>query len=388
MIESNIEILIVKYFTNQINSDELHKLSNWLKDENNKLVFEKFVELNFLIEKAQPTSFIDKGQVWSLIEKRVRSKKIRRINKYVRYVAAASIVLFISVFLLTKTNKEVIVPNTPIIVDNNILIGTDKATLTLSDGTNVELEKGKNYVSAEVESDGEALIYKKSNTKDQEVVYNYLTIPRGGQFFIELNDGTNVWLNSESQLKYPVTFPKNKSREVQLVYGEAYFEVSPSTNHNGSNFIVDSNNQKIEVLGTEFNIKAYQNEAKIYTTLVEGKVSVSKNNNSKILKPGEQSIINSGNIDNQISVVNADVYSETIWRRGFFSFKDKTLKEIMVVLARWYDIEVEYNSEELKDIHFKGVLSKNQNIEEILTNIKHTNFIETYEITGNKILIK
>ena len=163
---------------------------------------------------------------------------------------------------------------TPILNKEDIITtGSDKAVLTLEDGSNIELEKGKAFKTNVVNSNGEKLVYNKTN--QTKITYNYLTIPRGGQYFVKLSDGTEVWLNSESQLKFPVAFIKGQTREVTLVYGEAYFAVSPSTNHNGATFKVMNQGQEVEVLGTEFNIKAYKDEINIYTTLVEGKVTVS-----------------------------------------------------------------------------------------------------------------
>jgi ferric-dicitrate binding protein FerR (iron transport regulator) len=212
-----------------------------------------------------------------------------------------------------------------------------------------------------------------------------LTIPRGGQFFIELSDGTKVWLNSESQLKYPVNFREGELREVELVYGEAYFDVSPSAAHNGAKFKVVNQVQDVEVLGTEFNIKAYRDEQNIYTTLVEGKVEINTSSIKKILVPNEQSSFNK--ISNNMSVSVVDVKTEVSWKTGVFSFKSKTLKDIMNVIARWYDVDVVFENKELELLKFKGVLEKKQPIEEILLIMK-SNTITDYEIKDKVITIR
>src|SRR5690606_40703343 len=123
------------------------------------------------------------------------------------------------------------------------------------------LEKGDSIQTHNAISNGEEIIY--NNNTSRQLVYNYLTIPRGGQFQLTLSDGTRVWLNSETQIKYPVSFTDGESRQVELVYGEAYFEVSHSTEHKGSDFIVYNQNQEVQVLGTEFNIKAYKDDSNI-----------------------------------------------------------------------------------------------------------------------------
>ena len=272
---------------------------------------------------------------------------------------------------------------------HDINIGADKATLTLEDGSNIVLEKGQSYAANNIQSNGVEIVYKPvDNTMidSSQVVYNYLTIPRGGQFFIELEDGTKVWLNSESKLKYPTAFIKGKERKVELVYGEAYFDVSPSTDHSGSSFKVHTEGQEIEVFGTEFNIKAYHDENYIYTTLVEGKVVVDNTIQKEVLKPNEQSILSKENKD--IIIAEVDVFDVVSWKNGLFSFKRKSLKDIMKVISRWYDVDILFLNKDLENINFKGVLNKNQSVEQILTIIKNTNFINAYDINGKTILIK
>ncbi|MGY8908554.1 MAG: FecR family protein, partial [Flavobacteriales bacterium] len=258
--------------------------------------------------------------------------------------------------------------------------------LTLEDGTNITLTKGKQYVSNNIESNGEELVYKEQGNPKQEIEYNYLTIPRGGQYHIKLSDGTEVWLNSESKLKYPVSFIKGESRKVELLYGEAYFDVSPSIFHGGSEFEVRTKQQEVKVLGTQFNVKAYKDESKIFTTLIEGKVLVFNGANEKILKPTDQSIINNKN--NDISITTINVYDEISWKDGVFSFKDKALKDIMKVLSRWYDVNIIFKNKDIENEEFFGVLKKNQNLDDILLTIKNTNFIKNYEVDNKTIIIE
>ncbi|MXO05251.1 FecR family protein [Flavobacterium sp. HBTb2-11-1] len=297
---------------------------------------------------------------------------------------AASLLLLISISLIiNKTNPLKI--ETPQVAHKEILIGSDKATLTLEDGSVIELEKGKSYTKGNVSSNGEKLIYN-SNRKSAAIANNLLTIPRGGQFFVQLADSTKVWLNSESQLKYPVAFVDGQTRQVELVYGEAYFEVSPSTKHKGSRFKVKTQEQNVEVIGTEFNIKAYRDEPAIYTTLVEGVVAVSNAAKKQILTPSQQSKITEYN--GNINVSEVDVYNEISWRKGLFVFKGMPLKDIARVLSRWYDVDIVFADPALGNVKFNGVLNKNQKLEDILTTIKNINFINAYEKKDNKIIIK
>ena len=211
-----------------------------------------------------------------------------------------------------------------------------------------------------------------------------MTISRGEQFVLKLSDGTQVWLNSETKLKYPVSFINGEDRKVELVYGEAYFDVSPSTEHNGSRFKVFNQFQEVEVLGTQFNIKAYKDESKIFTTLVEGKVSIDVNGKKQNLIPSEQSVLNIRNSDININKVN--VYNEMSWKEGVFVFKDKTLYEIMKVISRWYDIDFVFEDKEVGNTTFNGKLLKSQTLEEILNFIKLNNI--EFEIIDKMIIFK
>lgn len=372
--------LIVKKINNTLSQSELDVFNTWY---NEKVEHQNYFE-NVKENYANDITHIDVEKGWEQISKKLSISKQRRINW--RYAAAITIFISSSYFFLIKSNF--FESKTPVIVNNNIEAGTDKAILTLEDGTSIALKKGKQYVSNNIESNGEELIYKEQDQDNlkQEIAYNYLTIPRGGQYHIKLSDGTEVWLNSESKLRYPVSFVKGQSRKVELLYGEAYFDVSPSTFHKGSKFEVKTKQQEVKVLGTQFNVKAYKDESKIFTTLIEGKVLVFNGANKKTLKPTDQSVINNKNKD--ISITTVNVYDEISWKEGVFSFKDMPLEDIMKVLSRWYDVDVVFVNKKLKDEEFFGVLKKNQDLEEILSTIKSTNFIKNYEIKNKTIILE
>lgn len=268
---------------------------------------------------------------------------------------------------------------------SSIAPGSDKAVLTLGDGSEIALESDQIYKTKEVSSTGERLEYAKSTTQS-ELVYNYLTIPRGGQYQVELSDGTLVWLNAASKIKYPVAFKSGAPRVVELLYGEAYFDVSPSTEHQGDAFKVFTKDQELEVLGTEFNIKTYPEEESIYTTLVEGQVQIMVDDTTATLGPSKQSAVHT--YTKQLTTSRVDVDYHIAWRKGYFNFKDTSLKAIMQVLSRWYDVDITFESPFLEQVKFSGLLSKTQNIEDILNGIKNTKFISAYEIKQKTITIK
>jgi len=388
MAINEIHNLIIKYLNDELNDSEKDFLVNWLNNSENKAIFKKYIALNSSLN-YNSQEFDYKEPLKRALEK-IKSENTKKSRKTVRLTtllkyAAILIVVVAAGFYFSKNNFNK--TSTPKIV-NDIKIGTDKATLTLENGTKIALEKGQVFNSENVKSDGEKIIYNSKSTDvkaSEKITYNYLTIPRGGEFYIVLEDNTKVWLNSESQLKYPVAFAKGKTREVELLYGEAYFEISPSTNHNGDKFKVHTQQQTIEVFGTQFNVKAYKENEEIYTTLAEGKVKVEIDGITKMLKPSEQTTYNK--TTKSINIATVDVSYETSWRTGYFSFTNKALVEVAEVLARWYNVEFHFENKALEQFKINGVVSKDQNIEYFLFTLKNIENI-TYKIKDNHIYIK
>lgn len=390
MKSSKIENTIAKYLSNQASAAELDELDQWIQNPKNEKLFQSYIRINYAIDynmKKFKSKKI-KSLLSAEIAKEQKVFRLKKIRQRILYGAAASLVigLLATGFFLNSNKPTLPEVNTSIAVNAPIEVGTDKATLTLEDGTVVALQKGNKYQTKILQSNGEEIVYKTGNRIASKTAYNFLTIPRGGQFHLVLSDGTKVWLNSETQLKYPVAFNDGVTRQIELVYGEAYFEVSPSTKHKGAKFKVLNQSQEVEVIGTEFNIKAYRDETNVYTTLVEGKVAVSSQEKNQILKPSEQS--NHNLLNNSVAVKKVDAYNEISWKDGVFSFRKKPLGEIMKVLSRWYDIDVQFENEELKKVGFNGVLGKEQKFEDILKRIKKFKVIKDYEIKNKKVILK
>ena len=365
-----------------------------LQDFNKKNSFVKEIKIKKLVDKIDSYSEIDTEKAWEILEAKYQGKNKKPVyfiskKPWFKYAAAATVISFLAITFFFKHkifNKSDEIP--AVIAKNDVKNGrpgTDKATLTLADGSKIALEKGTPVQTQNANSNGEEIIYESSKQNTSKLVYNYLTIPRGGQFVIKLSDGTKVWLNSASQLKFPVAFIEGVSRDVELVYGEAYFEVSPSTAHKGAHFQVYNKNQKVEVVGTEFNIKAYNDESNIYTTLVNGKVNVETENKKLNLVPNQQ--LNLDLKNNTSTIKTVDTYNEISWKDGVFSFKGKPLKEIMKVISRWYDVDVVFVNKNLETVQFKGSLDKKQSLQEILSIMKSTT-IESYEIKEKTLIIK
>jgi len=374
--------LIIKKINSTLTEEEGQIFDSWYKESKDHRSYFHKVEDN--CQKGLGLVDIRKG--WDGVSSKINKKE----KPYSFYKYAAAIVILIALSAIWFWNNENIEVNRPIdavvIQEDPIQIGTDKATLTLDDGSEIVLEKGESVETEKAFSNGEQLVYNDGQGLSEKVIAkNILTIPRGGQFVLVLADGTKVWVNSETRLRYPVAFTANKTREVKLVYGEAYFDVSPSTEHNGSHFVVHTDGQSVEVLGTEFNIKAYSDDKYISTTLVEGKVFVENGIESKNLSPGHQSILDRDS--KKIGVSKVDVYNEVSWKDGLFSFKNRSLEDIMQVLARWYDVDVVFKNKAAEELTFNGVFRKTLSLKEILDIIKNTNEVK-YEINGKTIIMK
>lgn len=291
--------------------------------------------------------------------------------------------------------------NTPIIdhsaTAHVISPGSNRATLTLADGRTIDLSDNQEGIIIDSDNikynDGSSLLSHVIGTEAEQTdrlhdnpdadvfieAQTYtLSTPKGGQYQITLHDGTKVWLNAASTLKYPSHF-KGNEREVEVI-GEAYFEVS----HNPANsFIVKTENQKIEVLGTHFNIMAYPDENTAKTTLFEGSVKVSNATSSQLLTPGQQLQVVNGKMN--LMNNNVDLEEALAWKNGYFKFSEN-LESIMNKVARWYDVEVVYEIKPDPTMTFAGKISRDKDIKEIFEIMESTGNIH-FKIEGRRITV-
>lgn len=375
-------ILIVKKINNTLSKKEEVVFTKWYTaSKNHKAYFDKVKE-----RKSSFEYLFDDEKNWQLIEQKIKSEP-KSYQKY--FAVAASIALLFSIaYYFNFSNKDSDVPKALVKINRN-----DKAILTLNDGQEIVLHKNNSFENSKIKTEGKNLSYKKNKKgtskliKENDVIeYHYLTTRKGGEFTVLLADGTKVWLNAASKLKFPTKFIKGKTREVELMYGEAYFEVSPSTNHFGDGFKVKNLSQEINVLGTHFNVKSYSNDNEVVITLKEGKVRVESGFNKGVyLAPNQQLIINKYNSKTILKEVDVD--EQISWVRGYFSFNNTPLTEIAKVLTRWYDIGVVIEDKEIENLEFNGVLNKNLSIEFILNSITNTSNI-IYKIDERNIRFK
>ncbi|MES2109884.1 MAG: FecR domain-containing protein [Bacteroidota bacterium] len=300
-----------------------------------------------------------------------------------RIVAAASVILCLSVggyFIFHKTDS----PNYAGNLKADIKHGSNGAVLTLANGKKVILDETKvgditRQNGTNLQKAGDSLlVYQSGETTVVGNYYNTLETPRGKQYSVVLPDGTKVWLNAASSLKYPTTF-SGKDRKVELA-GEAYFEVA----HNKAKpFKVLTNGQTVEVLGTHFNIKAYADEPATWTTLLQGSVKVEDNrNHSALLIPGQQAV--SGNNGALQTLNKVDMDAVLDWKNGEFVFSGESLESIMRKVSRWYDAEVEYKDEALKKEHFFGSVSKWSSASDVLDALALTGTVKFSIVGGPK----
>ena len=381
-----IEKIIVKYFSRSASIDELEKLSKWMTDPINVNFYREFVEINYLADY----SFInfDSENEKQKILKMIRQKRLTK-NSFEIFKYAAGVILIIGLgYLMTDYKFKTPINDITKTVNTVIEPGTNKATLTLDDGSLLILANDEKVKTQNADSNGKVITYNAPKKKSDKIQYNYLTTPRGGQYSLVLSDKTSVWLNSESQLKYPVAFIEGETREVELIYGEAYFDVFNNPNNKASKFKVLNKSQVIEVLGTEFNLKAYRDEDYIYTTLVEGNVAIKlKNGDKKNIFPEQQAKWNPTN--NSFSLkTDINLMNEISWRYGVFNFDGKPLAEIMKTVSRWYDIEVRFLDKKIEEKEFVGVIRKNRNLEDILQNLINFEVIKDYEINEKTVILK
>lgn len=304
------------------------------------------------------------------------------------YWAAAVLTLFIAgtIYYYTRqTSMEQLVAQPGTTAKHTIVPGGNKATLLLANGNIITLNDEHDGTLAQqgntqvIKLNTGQLAFRSGNDKDagNMAALNTLSTPRGGQYQITLADGTVVWMNAASKLIFPTSF-NGKERTVKLI-GEAYFEIAPNEHQP---FILTVNNMQIKVIGTHFNVKAYDDEPTVKTTLLQGMVKVAANDKEVLLKPGQQAKMNNSG---EINVVTVNVDDVVAWKNGVFSFNDVTIEEVMLQIARWYDVEIIY-PEGVPQGLFRGEIDKASDITTVLKILEVSGV--RFNVEGRKILVR
>ena len=329
---------------------------------------------------------VNRGRIWDKVQESLQQKvKRQHLFQLIRY--AAILILPLSVLLLFWLHQEKELPPMNVAVVG-VMDSTDmhKVYLVLEGGTKVDLSTP--HVDTIRQDDGQLLavdtlgklVYNTVQEEVEELFYHKIVVPRGGEYTVELNDGTRVRLNADSELRFPVKFVGNE-RKVFLK-GEAYFEVERDTSRP---FRVDVHGDAIiEVLGTEFNVNAYPENAEIFATLVLGKVRVAdlQTDSTVVLLPNQQAALSGAGIN--VKEVNPEDFIS--WINGRFYFEKMPLEEILIQLGRWYDLQVFWANEELKSYEFTGAIWRDNTIRQTLDMIEKTTDV-CFTVSGQTVTV-
>ncbi|WP_410219948.1 FecR family protein [Pedobacter sp.] len=328
-----------------------------------------------------------KNDIWNTLpvhnEPEIIPVKKIKLSTSFKYWAAAAVLIILSVSIyLTKHNDFIRKVNNKF-ASTDIKPGSAKATLTLANGSTIVLDNANNGVIAGqngasvIKTNGENLSYQRENNNSSVETINLLTVPAGGFYTITLSDGTKVWLNAKSSLKYPTCFVGSE-RRVELT-GEGYFEVAHNTNQP---FKVKTKGQVIEVLGTRFNINAYGDENSISTSLLQGSIKIwAQDIPAKVLSPGEKAIL----ADNTLNIQRSNVEDEIDWVNNDFIFNNSDLCSILRKISRWYDVEINCPAE-LSNMKFSGKISRSKNIQQVLNIMELTGSVN-FKIEERRITV-
>lgn len=375
--QQEIEQLLKAYREGKASAEQKALLEQWYHSlEYDASVFTDEAQLHYLQQQS-----------WQAIRQRQRATVVPLYRRYWQVAAAVLVLLVAGTWWWRSTTDR---QATAVAVNTATAIrpGTNKATLTLSNGSVVVLDSNAQTQIADAggihitNRNNQQLSYQPqpSGAHSEMVGFNMLSTPRGGQYQLTLPDGSMVWLNSASQLKYPISFQGNE-RVVELS-GEAYFEVAENAKQP---FKVIANGIRVDVLGTKFNINAYHDEASIKTTLVQGSVRVSgsraTSGASTILRPGQQAIAIAGNVTTR----QANIQQVLSWKNGLFVFEDRKLDEVLREVSRWYDIEIEFRAP-LSDNLYGGVINRHNLLPKVLE-LLEKNGIQHFKIEGRKVIV-
>lgn len=373
--KKTIEKLYKKFLSNEISKEELEQFLKVLDSENGDIIVSKMMDGTWEQMYAVRKTTLIPVVKWRIF----------------RAVAAALILLVAGAggfWLFNPTGNKEVVINRVAPPTSGIVPGGNKAILTLADGSTMLLDTVGNGLLA---AQGNVQVIKLNDGQlayqgvgGGELIHNTIRTPKGGQYQLVLADGTKVWLNSESELSFPAAFAGH-DRKV-AIKGEAYFEV---TKDEAKPFKVSVNGAEVQVLGTQFNISAYNDDPTMKTTLLGGSVKIVKGQSSKVIRPGEQAQVTNkdGALNPKITVNAVDVDVVTAWKNGRFIFHEDNIQSVMRQLARWYNVNVAFEGNVTSE-KFVGVISRSryENISDILSMLEKTGTVR-FVINGNNVTV-
>lgn len=384
--------LIYQHLVKDLSESDKKKLVLWIEESReNELFFQHITNpitlKKELIEFYNPPRDLNFEKLLEKI-KHIPVKPEKR-SLWIPYMAAAALVtVLLSIvffFLKTKTMNSKTIPSYAKDIREDVLPGGDRAFLILDDGRTIALDTSANMLipaqgnTSIAKSGRSELSYSEIKTpgSKENGLYNTITTPKGGQYRVVLPDGTKVWLNSASSLRFPTSFFHKK--RIVTIHGEAYFEVAKNDK---MPFTVETGKMQIEVMGTHFNVMAYADEGSVKTTLLEGKVQVKNESRITLLKPGQQCLMTP---DGNLLINSVIGLQETVaWKNGMFSFKKDSLETIMRQVARWYNVEVTFK--EPIPGHFVATISRDVPVSKLLEILELAGGVH-FTIKGNVIIV-
>ena len=402
MNQNKIDELISLFADGKISKAEYEELFDYLKSENDEKINFAFDQELRKLSRGVPLSAQEKNELFQRI---IRSEKfaetsesnaagVKLIRPWIQVGIAASLLAILSIGLYFYSNRTIDTQNSyskSEQIQEKVIVrpGGDKAILTLSDGSKIILEDAKkgllaNQAGVRIQktADGE-IVYSFAENEGitterlpSALIYNTIETPFGGKYQINLPDGSRVWLNSASTLRFPAFFSGN-TREVEL-NGEAFFDIAKDPN---KPFKVLTKDQIVEVLGTQFNINSYSDEETFKTTLIEGSVKIIYKDKVVLLSPGQQFQPNM----NKSKIIEADTEEVIAWKNGYFLFKDEDIRSIMRKVSRWYNVEVDYVGN-IPEVGFGGNISRSKDINEVLNVLQLTNAVH-FKVEGRRITV-
>ncbi len=378
--------LLKRSLVSRVNEPEQQLLREWLEESPEH----RDLYRNMKTFLADPEAFLpDEERLFHFkagYEKRLQGvRRHHRLHYYSRTLTVAASLLVVcglALFVWLRSGENGLLRTVQ--EENVISPGSSKALLVTNEGKTIQLNSGVQEVvvagDMKVKNDANALIYSESGIRAEQYEENQLIIPRGGEYSVQLADGTRVWLNSASELKYPVQF-RGQQRKVFLK-GEAYFQVAHDSE---KAFIVVTDEIEVKVYGTEFNINT-RVAGYVQTTLVKGSVSVRTNGlQEQMLEPDQMAQFHRGT--GKIDVLNVDVNNYIGWKSGVYVFENRTIEQIMEELSLWYDVEVFFKNNVARNQRFSGSLPRYREIENMLAVIEKTSHVG-FEVRGKTIVVK
>ena len=402
MSNEELKALLEKYLGDCITPEELQRLQALVEEHDNEPALSEMIAAILAEDRYTEKSGVDLQQAFNKVMQEAGQRETM-VRAHADNETASIVTTSSHIHILYKLAAAAVllillgagffwwyraIPRGAVMATNitpAIIPGGNKAVLTLADGSTIVLDSARNGALGQqgstriIKLDSGRLAYAvNGNDVNTALQYNTISTPRGGQYQVVLPDGSQVWLNAASSLRFPVAFT-GKDRSVTLT-GEAYFEVAQ---HAGKPFVVRTRGMQVNVLGTHFNVMAYADEDRVKTTLVEGAVSVSQGNATSLMKPGQQAAIDDNGT--RFNISRPDIEDVMAWKEGEFRFRKTDINTIMRQIARWYDVDIAYKGD-LSGIRLYGSMTRKENVAQLLELLEQTGMVR-FSTNGNKITV-